>query len=210
MSQGMELPFLESVRRLRLHGEPFRASRDFQRNKGIMQTIESLPFHRVSTGTFLLGTASCRAFACACSAVLLAISTPAFAADVPQGTDQAQPVAAMRVERGRYLVTQLGLCTDCHSPHNERGEPVAGRHLTGAQIPFKPVVKMPWATFAPPLAGLPEGFSEEQLAHFLMTGERPNGRPAALPPMPPYRMNRDDAEAVVAYLRSLPATDAAP
>ena len=40
---------------------------------------------------------------------------------------------------------------------------------------------------------------------FLMTGERPNGLPPTFPPMPPYRMNVEDAQAVVAYLRTLPS-----
>ena len=35
-----------------------------------------------------------------------------------------------------------------------------------------------------------------------MTGLAPNGQPAR-PPMPQYKMNRADAEAVVAYLESL-------
>ena len=37
---------------------------------------------------------------------------------------------------------------------------------------------------------------------FFMTGLAPNGQPAR-PPMPQYKMNRADAEAVVAYLKSL-------
>jgi mono/diheme cytochrome c family protein len=64
---------------------------------------------------------------------------------------------------------------------------------------------MPWASFAPRLAGLPAGYTQEQIVHFLMTGERPDGRPGPLPPMPAYRFEREDAEAIVAYLKSLPA-----
>jgi hypothetical protein len=35
-----------------------------------------------------------------------------------------------------------------------------------------------------------------------MTGRRPSGR-VPDPPMPPFRLSREDAEAIVAYLRSL-------
>jgi hypothetical protein len=63
---------------------------------------------------------------------------------------------------------------------------------------------MPWAGAAPRIAGLPAGYSAEDLVHFLMTGERPHGLPPPLPPMPPYRMNREDAEAAVAFIQSLP------
>nr|WP_218280320.1 cytochrome c [Verrucomicrobium spinosum] len=36
----------------------------------------------------------------------------------------------------------------------------------------------------------------------MMTGKRPSGAPV-MPPMPQIRLKRDEAEAVVAYLRSL-------
>jgi len=67
-----------------------------------------------------------------------------------------------------------------------------------------PTVPMPWAGAAPRIAGLPAGYSHDDMVHFLMTGERPHGLPPPMPPMPAYRMNRDDAEATVAYVQSLP------
>ncbi len=110
------------------------------------------------------------------------------------------------VKRGEYIVHGVGLCVDCHSPRGERGEFVAGRHLTGSPIPFAPTIPMPaWATTAPSIAGLPPGWDEEAMVRFLMTGERPNNMPSTRPPMPPYRMSRDDAEAVAAYVHSLAA-----
>jgi mono/diheme cytochrome c family protein len=33
-------------------------------------------------------------------------------------------------QRGAYLMTVMA-CTDCHSPHNERGEPIPGREFSG-------------------------------------------------------------------------------
>jgi mono/diheme cytochrome c family protein len=108
------------------------------------------------------------------------------------------------VERGRYLVNRTGLCIDCHSPRDTSGNHIEGKHLTGAPIGVAPLAPMPWSTFAPRLAGLPAGFSRTEMIHFLMTGERPHGRPGPLPPMPPYRFDEADAEAVTAYLESLP------
>jgi hypothetical protein len=58
-----------------------------------------------------------------------------------------------------------------------------------------------WSEAAPPLAGL-EGWEMEEAVKFLQTGVTPGGKPAA-PPMPEYRLNRQDATAVVAYLKSL-------
>ncbi len=105
------------------------------------------------------------------------------------------------VERGRYLTHQVAGCIDCHSPRDEFGRFVAERHLTGAVLGFAPTVPMPWAPAAPSLVGL-EGYTTEQGVRFLMTGERPSGVPPR-PPMPEYRLNEEDAKAVVAYLKSL-------
>lgn len=58
-----------------------------------------------------------------------------------------------------------------------------------------------FAFHAPALAGLP-GWTVSDAVTFLQTGERPGGI-APRPPMPPFRMTRQDAEAVVAYLKSL-------
>lgn len=105
------------------------------------------------------------------------------------------------VERGRYLVNNVGLCADCHSPRNERGEYIRELWLEGAPIPMTPNVPMPWAQAAPPIAGL-QGRSDEQMVAFLTTGLRPDGtRPR--PPMPEYRFSEPDARAVIAYLRTL-------
>lgn len=101
--------------------------------------------------------------------------------------------------RGRYLVEQVGLCSDCHSPRNERGEFVPERWLEGSALPFQPTVPMPWAPAAPRIKGLPS-LSDEQAVHFLVHGELPGGR-LPRPPMPPFRFSPQDARDVVAYLR---------
>ena len=58
-----------------------------------------------------------------------------------------------------------------------------------------------WAEAAPPLAGLP-GWTDAQLVTLLTTGKDQKGEPPE-PPMPEYRMIKEDAAAVAAYLRSL-------
>jgi mono/diheme cytochrome c family protein len=104
--------------------------------------------------------------------------------------------------RGKYLVENVGLCGDCHTPHNEKGEPVKEQWLQGAPLAFKPIVPMPvWADKTPVIAGLP-GWKKEAAIRFLMSGVAYNGLPGR-PPMPQYRFNELDAEAIVAYLTSL-------
>jgi mono/diheme cytochrome c family protein len=104
-------------------------------------------------------------------------------------------------ERGRYLVHDVAMCIDCHSPRGEKGAFIEERHLSGAVLDFTATVPMPWAPFAPSLLGL-ENFTADEAVRFFMTGERPSGMPP-LPPMPAFRMNKGDTEAVVAYLKSL-------
>jgi mono/diheme cytochrome c family protein len=114
--------------------------------------------------------------------------------------EQAKPGADPHA-RGRYLVERAGQCQDCHTPRNEKGEYVKAQWLLGSPLPFKATVPMPWMPAAPPIAGLPT-LTHDQAVHFLMTGERP-GKPTVTPPMPEYRFNKADAEAIASYLKSL-------
>lgn len=124
-----------------------------------------------------------------------------FLATVAWATGPAASSPAL-IARGRYLVEGVGLCADCHTPRDARGQFVAAHWLRGAPIGFAPAVPMPaWAPVAPPIAGLPS-MSAAEAVRFLRHGERPDGTQAR-PPMPPYRLNAEDAEAMVSYLKSL-------
>jgi hypothetical protein len=112
------------------------------------------------------------------------------------------PSPEQRVEGGRNLVEKIAQCADCHTPRLATGELDRSRWLQGAPLGFKPLMEMPWAAVAPGIAGMP-GYTEEQAIAFFMTGVRPGGA-KCLPPMPEYRLGRDDAADIVAYLRSLP------
>ncbi|MBV9271114.1 MAG: c-type cytochrome [Candidatus Eremiobacteraeota bacterium] len=108
----------------------------------------------------------------------------------------AQPSpSTAQIDHGKYIVTQLSMCMDCH-----------GENLSGGPLPFKPAGPLPkgmtFMTAAPNLIEITRNTPPDQLAKFLMTGVGPFGKPAN-PPMPQYRMNADDAAAVVAYLRSV-------
>lgn len=109
---------------------------------------------------------------------------------------------ATLLKRGEYLVERVGLCADCHSPRDERGEFVRSLHLRGSTLGFAPTVPMPvWAPTAPPIAGLPTMTVEQSVA-FLQNGRRPDGS-LVRPPMPGFRFEEEDARAIVAYLKSL-------
>jgi mono/diheme cytochrome c family protein len=108
-----------------------------------------------------------------------------------------------QIERGRYLAHSVAMCVQCHTPRDHEGNLILERAFEGAPVPLpQPPWRTEWAAEAPAIAGLP-GLEEQFLVPVLTTGQRPSGR-VPLPPMPPFRMSREDAEAVAAYLRSLP------
>ncbi len=106
------------------------------------------------------------------------------------------------VARGKYIVESVAVCGQCHTPHNGQSAADGEHALQGAPLwllPAKPTGN--WPTEAPRLAGTPPG-TDEQMVTLLTTGIWRDGtRPR--PPMPQFRMSREDAQAVVAYLKSL-------
>ena len=106
------------------------------------------------------------------------------------------------VGRGRYLTHDVAMCVECHSPRDENGNLIHTELFRGAIMPIKsPFSGQDWAVRAPNIAGL-TGFTDEQTVTLLTRGQAV-GRKKPLPPMPSFRMTREDAEAVLAYLRTL-------
>lgn len=129
---------------------------------------------------------------------VLAVATLSHTSAAQTKSDSKQK----QIAHGEYLVKVIGQCGDCHAPMNEKGEFIQGKWLQGKKLDFAPTVPMPvWADTSPNIAGLP-GWDHQKAVQFFMTGLAPNGQPAR-PPMPAYKMNRADAEAVVDYLESL-------
>jgi mono/diheme cytochrome c family protein len=130
------------------------------------------------------------------------IAAVAIAALVIVSSGAAASKGQSQIARGEYLVKGIGQCGDCHTPFTMTGGFVMDKWLQGKKLEFGPLVPIPvWADTSPNIAGLP-GWETEKAVQFFMTGLAPNGQPSR-PPMPAYHMNRDDAEAVVAYLQSL-------
>ncbi len=118
-------------------------------------------------------------------------------------SDASQPEPHHPLKRGEYIVKYVAMCVECHSPRDAHGTINTDRLFEGAPIPVRsPWPKQTWAFYAPHLAGLPSGWSEPELVEFLVTGLDRRGRPRNAP-MPAFRMTREDATAVAAYLRSL-------
>ena len=111
--------------------------------------------------------------------------------------------AASPVSRGESLANHVAMCVQCHSPRDAQGGLDRTRLFKGAPIPLRsPFPAQNWAFAAPSIAGLP-GWMTEDAMTLLTTGRRVSGY-TPKPPMPPFRLSREDAEAIIVYLRLLP------
>jgi len=109
---------------------------------------------------------------------------------------------AKLIARGKYIVEGLAACSDCHTPRDSNGNPDHTKWLMGAPVFYERAQHVPgWPVSAPRIAGLPPGSDAEIIT--LLTTSVWRGGQAPRPPMPRFHMTRADAEAVVAYLKSL-------
>ena len=99
-------------------------------------------------------------------------------------------------------VEDVAICSRCHTPRDQSGSPDEQRWLLGGPVPVEPARPTDdWADVAPRLAGVPPG-TDEQFIKLMMTGISRTGN-RLRPPMPQFRMTRSDAQAVLAYLKSV-------
>jgi mono/diheme cytochrome c family protein len=134
----------------------------------------------------------------ACSALALCTMTAV----------QAQDSNEQQVARGKYLVAVIG-CGDCHTAGYFFGKPDSSHALGGSDVGFE--IPQLGVFVAPNLTSDPEtglgDWTKEEIVAALQTGKRPDGRELA--PIMPWRdlasLTREDAMAIAAYLKSLPA-----
>jgi mono/diheme cytochrome c family protein len=118
------------------------------------------------------------------------------------------------VKRGEYLVHIIS-CGDCHTPGALAGKPEMDKYLGGSSIGFEiPGLGIFYPSNLTPDTDSGLGaWSEADIVTALRTGKRPDGRELA--PIMPWRsfagLTDEDADAIAAYLKSLPAvTNAVP
>jgi mono/diheme cytochrome c family protein len=116
--------------------------------------------------------------------------------------------AETALERGDYLVNSILACGNCHTPMGPEG-PVAGKTLAGG-TPFEAPPFSVFSSNITPDRGTGVGeWSDAELETAIVEGERPDGVPLA--PIMPYAfyhvMLPSDLDALVAYLRSVPAVE---
>jgi hypothetical protein len=134
--------------------------------------------------------------------LLLSVTQPSFAQKKTPKSTSEKNLAAAEVARGKYLVEGVALCGQCHTPRDADGNLDRSRWLQGAPVPYLPAKPdSNWPINAPRLGGTPPA-SDADMIKLLTTGVWNTGKQLRLP-MPQFRMDGSDAEAVVAYLKSL-------
>jgi len=107
-----------------------------------------------------------------------------------------------QVARGQYIVDGVAMCGQCHTPRDGHGVPERSHWLEGASLWLTSAEgSADWPLQAPRLAGSPPG-TDAEMVTLLTTGIWNTGKYLRAP-MPQFRMSAPDAEAVVAYLKSL-------
>lgn len=116
--------------------------------------------------------------------------------------------ADTQVERGQYLVTIAG-CNDCHTPGGLIGQPDAKRRLGGSDTGFGDPASGVWigGNLTPDLETGLGKWTRDQIVTAFTKGVTPDGRKLSeIMPWPALsHLTADDAQAIAAYLQSLPA-----
>ena len=141
-------------------------------------------------------------FALAGSLALLAL----LMVRTPQAQEAKRPAGQTAgggdIARGAYIVNSVAMCPTCHTPHTASGQLNQSEWLQGGPIVYLPAQPTSnWPLYEPRIGGtLPT--SEAGMINLLTTGVWIDGKELR-DPMPKFHMNRADAEAVVAYLKTV-------
>jgi hypothetical protein len=127
-----------------------------------------------------------------------------FIRNAPQPITQpiAQPDASNQVERGRYLVRNIG-CVDCHTPVDAHHDPIPGMDFSGGQVMPGPWGKVASANLTPDPSGIPY-YDEALFIRTIRTGFVGSRELSQVMPWWIFRNLTDqDLAAIFAYLKTL-------
>ncbi len=126
---------------------------------------------------------------------------------MPPAKGLPAPPQTDKVAYGRYIVTALAHCFECHTPLGPNGQPDMSKlGAGGMEITLAPGMAVRTANITPdPETGIGK-WSDDDIKKALTEGLTPTGQHVS-PPMPfPFfkNMTADDLDAVVAYIRTIP------
>jgi mono/diheme cytochrome c family protein len=109
------------------------------------------------------------------------------------------------VERGKYLVSTIMTCQNCHTPKGERGVPILERDLSNGLSWDEPPFKVTASNITQDKETGIGAWTDDQIKTALRKGDRPNGvHLAAVMPADFYEIiTPGDLDAIVAYLRTV-------
>jgi mono/diheme cytochrome c family protein len=132
-------------------------------------------------------------------AILLTIFAVGFVVSTPE---ERRIEGQSNPEHGKYLVENVAMCIQCHTPRDEKGNLLKSQEFQGSPVPFlSPYPDSRWANTAPSIAGLPQ-YTSDEAVKLLTSGVARTGT-FLRAPMPQFRMNEGDARDIVAYLKTI-------
>jgi mono/diheme cytochrome c family protein len=112
-----------------------------------------------------------------------------------------------KVQRGKYLVEDVARCQECHTPRTDTNDFDRAKWMKGATLVAAPSTPIEgWHQKSPDISStsaLWQRWGDDGIVKFLQTAKNPRGGKAGAP-MPAYTLSQSDAEAIAAYLKSLP------
>jgi mono/diheme cytochrome c family protein len=133
--------------------------------------------------------------------------------DAPAGDATDGPMLTPQQERGRYLIQNVVGCSDCHTPPLPNGMPDMTKYLGGNPnfVVLPNGDKLGTRNLTSDATGL-KNRTDDEIKGMFLNGIRPpatgSTTPIALNPVMPYyvfhNMTGDDADAIVAFLRTVP------
>jgi mono/diheme cytochrome c family protein len=115
----------------------------------------------------------------------------------PQELRESNTKELSLIERGEQLAMR---CANCHTPRNAKGELDLTRHLQGAHVRSSPIKRERESEDAPDItaSGRAGRWSTEKMSTFLSKSAKTGA------PVSAHRLQMEDAQAVAAYLCTLP------
>jgi mono/diheme cytochrome c family protein len=126
---------------------------------------------------------------------------------MPPAKGSPAPPATDQLAYGSYIVNALAHCFECHTPMGPQGPDMSKMGAGGFEIELAPGMTVRTANITPdPETGI-GSWSDDDIKKAITDAVTPTGQKLA-PPMPyPFfkNMTEEDLDAVVAYLRTIPA-----
>ncbi len=128
------------------------------------------------------------------------------------GTPQPRPSPQDKLAYGRYI-TRIALCGDCHTPIDDRGQPLPGREFAGGMEFLETGYRVRSANITPDADTGIGSWTEQQFIDKFKAFETPSDavlseterRQNTVMPMTEYAgMTREDLSAIYTYLRTMP------